>query len=256
MKLYDKKRERLIEIKKGATAEFWEKHWQTKDGGKASWLVRKITKRFIRPSGRVLDAGCGDGRNVRGFEQWGFEGYGVDFAVETIERVKKIFPKLRLSCQDVRELDFPSEYFDGYWSLGVIEHFWEGYDEILKEAGRVLRKDGYLFVTFPWISPLRWLRIYVGIYLLYSSIYSTDFYQFILTQGSVVKNAEKCGFKLVKSEGYDAIKGIKDEVSVLRPFLQKMYDRKDVFSRSIRYALSFLLKGVAGHMRLCVFRKI
>ncbi len=63
----------------------------------------------------------------------GYQSAGVDFAKETIERVKEIIPKLDVRVGDVRDLQFPDNYLTGYWSLGVIEHFWDGYYDILEE---------------------------------------------------------------------------------------------------------------------------
>jgi len=53
---------------------------------------------------------------------------------------------------DVRKLNFPDHYFDGYWSLGVIEHFYKGYDEIIHKIYRVLHPGGFLFLTVPEMS--------------------------------------------------------------------------------------------------------
>jgi len=64
----------------------------------------------------------------------------------------------------------------------VIEHFWEGYNEILKEAKRVLKPKGYLFLTFPYMSPLRKFRANLGLYRILdfnNKSKNDDFYQFI-----------------------------------------------------------------------------
>ena len=152
LKLYDRENKRLIVLWQKATPEYWDRHWQTKNlvekitEGRNNWFVRKFTSKFLKKGSRVLEGGCGIGQNVYGLKCWGYEAYGVDFAKETIENVKKEFPDLNISVQDVRKLNFPSNFFDGYWSLGVIEHFWNGYEEILREAGRVIKPGGYYFL--------------------------------------------------------------------------------------------------------------
>jgi len=42
-------------------------------------------------------------------------------------------------------LKFPNNFFDGYWTLGVIEHFWEGYNQIIEEAKRVIKPGDIYF---------------------------------------------------------------------------------------------------------------
>ena len=47
------------------------------------------------------------------------------------------------------------ESVDAYWSLGVIEHFFNGYKEIAEEANRILKNKGFIFLTFPSMNILR-----------------------------------------------------------------------------------------------------
>jgi ubiquinone/menaquinone biosynthesis C-methylase UbiE len=49
---------------------------------------------------------------------------------------------------DVRTLPFPNEYADELAATHVIEHFIDP-NPILREWGRVLKKDGKLFITCP-----------------------------------------------------------------------------------------------------------
>ena len=52
----------------------------------------------------------------------------MDFAEESVRRARLEYPGLDIREGDVRSLPFPAGHFDGYWSIGVIEHFWGGYD--------------------------------------------------------------------------------------------------------------------------------
>ena len=72
-------------------------------------------------------------------------------------------PDLNIDFGDVRSLPYKKSSFDGIWSLGVIEHNWDGYDQILREAHRVLRSGGYFFLAFPSFSPLRKLKVIFNI---------------------------------------------------------------------------------------------
>lgn len=263
MKLYDKENKRLVVFEKAATSQFWDKHWQkqssvekVKLGDRASSLKR-FTARFLKPGARILEGGCGPGQNVYGLRSWGYDAYGVDFGAKTIGRTKKEFPYLNLSLQDVRKLSFADNLFDGYWSLGVVEHFWEGYDEILKEAERVIKPRGYLFLTFPYMSPLRRLKAKLGFYRDFNNddFLRDSFYEYILNKDRAKKDVERFGFGLILGYPFGATKGLKDEVLWLKPFLQKIYASQNILGKGIRFLNSILFSKIAGHMVLLVFQK-
>ena len=189
-------------------------------------------------------------------QRWGYEAYGIDYADRTIQAVRDLFPHLNLSVQDVRKTNFPNDHFDAYWSLGVIEHFWNGYHEITHEAHRVLKHNGIFFLSFPAMSPLRKLKARLSWYQpLPRKIESNDFYEFMLDPNRVIKDLSDQGFSLVHSYSYDALKGIKDEITLFQPLTKKLYASKHVVARGIRLACTLLLGRLTGHMTLLVLKK-
>ena len=263
MKYFDKKENRLVFIEQAPTEAFWSGHWledanfsQRIIMGAGFGIIKKYTEKFIKKPAKVLDAGCGIGQNVYGLQKWGYDAYGIDFTEKVVQKTKAHFPDLNVSTQDVRKLDFPDGYFDGYWSVGVIEHFTEGYDAIITEARRVIKKDGYLFLTIPWFSPLRKLRARMEKYPIFSEgVDMTNFYEFMLDDGKVIAHIEKKGFECVLKKPHDATKGIKDEIKILKPLFKKIYNGRTVFWKGLRYLLSIILAPFAGHIILLVFRK-
>ena len=162
-----------------------------------------------------------------------------------------------MSIQDVRKLNFPNNFFDGYWSLGVIEHFWEGYHEIIKEAGRVIRPGGYLFLTLPYMSLLRKLKAKIGLYKKFQreKTNADQFYQFILDKNKTIKDVEQHKFRFILKYPYAATKGIKDEISLLRPLLQKIYDSRNIIAKGIKFLNSILFSKIARYSILLIFQK-
>lgn len=188
----------------------------------------------------------------------GYDVHGIDLAPETIRKIKSSAPELKVSLGDVRQLDFPDSCFDGYWSLGVIEHFWEGYDATLAEMIRVLRPGGYAFVTFPSTNWLRKRKIRLCRYSSVSDAADSvrsSFYQFILDPETVVQDFQKMGLQVVALKRLDGIKGLKDEVAFLHPILQRLYDSSGALPRLVRQSLNVLLSPFSGHLVLAVFQK-
>ena len=262
MKFYDKENKRLIVFGKSATSEFWDEHWHGDDfvkkieQGKNNRMVKKFTNKFLTQGSKVLEGGCGIGQNVYGLQKWGYDAFGVDFAEQTVNKTRQCFPNLKVSVQDVRKLDFADSFFDGYWSLGVIEHFFNGYDEILEEAKRVLKPGGYLFLTFPYMSPLRRLKAKFGRYNIFEDDYPiNNFYEFIQAPPVVKKTVEGYGFRFISKYPFDFIKGLKDEISFLRPVLQKIYNSQNIVALGIRFLSSVLFARFAGHTILLLFQK-
>ena len=94
----------------------------------------------------MLQGGCGLGDKVHSLDKVGFEAYGIDFAPNVVSMINENWPHLDVRQGDVRKLPFEDDFFDGYWSFGVIEHFFIGFDEILEEMARVIKPGGYLFL--------------------------------------------------------------------------------------------------------------
>lgn len=246
-----------------ATAEFWDKHWSAAD---LQTVLRKmhddglfvpVVRKYLPQESVVLEGGCGRGQIVSALQYQGYKAIGVDFASETIKKIKAAAPELDVRYGDLCALELPNDSLDGYVSAGVIEHFWDGHQAIIKEMHRTLRVGGFLFVSFPYLSPLRRLKIF---FRMYPSVRKREldaradsFYQFALSARQVQADLEALGFQMKQFLTYDGLKGFKDEVTPFKSFLQEIYDRKR--APHWRRPLNRLFKPFASHCALLVLQK-
>jgi len=260
---YDKSNRRLVYIGENASPDFWDRLFdtenprQTIEQGKNDRFNLRILKKYVPDKrGRILEGGCGYGRIVYCMHVHGYESVGIDSAEETVERTKKLFPELDVRTGDVSHLQFPDNYFIGYWSVGVIEHFWRGYQDVLKEMRRVLVDGGYVFLSFPYMSPLRKLKAKLGLYQKFDGVKKESFYQFALDRNTVVRDFEANGFILVEEKSLGGVKGFKDEVSLSKPLLQRLswYQGDNLLVRAFRFVLDMSLAIFAGHTMFLIFR--
>ena len=266
MKYYDRLNNRLVFIQNRAEEEFWEKHWQKYDVEKvitsassSRFLLGNIRK-YLPLGARVLEGGCGLGQYVYCLYVNGYDAYGIDSAQRTVEQINKAIPELKVLVGDVRELPFERGFFDGYCSLGIIEHFYEGFDVVALEMRRVIKSGGYLFLTFPYLSNLRKKKIDKNKYELWKSSPElvTNFYQFALSGDSVCKFFLDLGFELIARRPINGLKGFKDEIDVgsLKGLLQKVYDSTSLPGRILAYGLDQMLSPLAGHCEMMVLRRL
>jgi SAM-dependent methyltransferase len=247
-----------------ATADFWDQHWET---SQLQSLIRKsiddnrflpFVKKYLPKASIVLEGGCGRGEIVHALQYQGYKAIGIDFARQTIEKIKEAVPELDVRYGDVRALDLADASLDGYVSVGVIEHFWEGYGEIAKEMCRTLKVGGFLFVSFPYLSLLRKFKIIMRAYPSKTSsalnAQQEKFYQFALDARKVQIDFELLGFQFKESITYDGIKGFKDEVALFKPWLQSIYDGNRGWA--LRPYLDRFFKPFASHMALLVMQKV
>jgi len=251
---------RLVYIEEKASPEFWDKTWVDQEFYNSVISVSRrsyvcsITKKYLMRGSKILEGGCGRGQYVYALDKLGFETYGIDFADETVKRIQSSFPNLRVTKGDVRSLPYSDNFFDGYWSLGVIEHFYDGYESIISEIKRVLRGGSFLFITFPHLSRLRRLKAWLSIYPSFSeSVDLNNFYQFCLDHRKVINAFEESDFILRETRYLDGIKGLKDEVSLLKFPLQLLYSSKNVMCKIFRNMLGKLISPLSSHSVLLVF---
>jgi SAM-dependent methyltransferase len=267
-KVYDKNRKYLIFFRKKNEA-MWDKHWSNQnirelhDSVSKMNLVNRVTRKYLPPhSGPILEAGCGLGQFVHSISDIGYDCIGIDTAQETIAKIKSTYPDLNVNVMDVNNLKYPSDHFAGYWSLGVIEHFHEGYEQALQEMYRVIKPGGYAFVAVPIMSLLRRLKAFLRLYksevnIDYHRSNSLSFYQFIFSSKKLTKDFQKIGFKNKSSISFSGIKGLGDEIPILKSPLRRISSlrEKNLAGKCLVKALDIFLSFSTGHMALFVFQK-
>lgn len=68
----------------------------------------EVIHKVIKPTDKVLDAGCGYGRFSSIFENY----LGVDFSPDFINEAKRLFPHKNFEVQDLRKLPYLNKEFD------------------------------------------------------------------------------------------------------------------------------------------------
>jgi SAM-dependent methyltransferase len=111
----------------------------------------------IRADGcrRVLDAGCGVGRQLMPLSQAGLKVWGVDREARVLQilrrRLQEAGVQAPLAQADLRCLPFPPGVFDLVVSINVINHGKARiFREFCRELDRVLQPRGRLFI---YVSP-------------------------------------------------------------------------------------------------------
>jgi len=118
------------------------------------YLFDQLLKGTYDNCTRILDAGCGGGRNLVYFLQNGFEVYGVDPNPGAVTAIKELAgvlapgnPPNNFITATAENLPFENNYFDLVISSAVL-HFADNeahFDNMLQSMWRVLKPGGYFF---------------------------------------------------------------------------------------------------------------
>ena len=118
------------------------------------YLFDQLLRGRLQPGMRVLDAGCGSGRNLVYLLRSGYEVFGADSDVEAIEAVRVLaatlapeLPGANFRAEAVEEMSFPDGFADVVLSSAVL-HFARDdrhFEAMVTEMWRVLRPGGLLF---------------------------------------------------------------------------------------------------------------
>lgn len=118
------------------------------------YLFDQLLKGRLVPPMRLLDAGCGSGRNLPYFFTAGFQVYGIDQSSASIDRVRALaaqlaphLPAENFRVEPVEKMSFADSTFDVVISSAVLHfaHDESHWQTMVKEMWRVLRPDGIFF---------------------------------------------------------------------------------------------------------------
>lgn len=123
-------------------------------GGVDIYLLDQILKGRFPAGARILDAGCGGGRNISWFLRSGYDVCGVDMTPGSIAAVQgaaaRLAPRLpadNFRVEPVEALSFANETFNAVLSIAVL-HFArdpQHFEQMIHEMWRVLKTGGVLF---------------------------------------------------------------------------------------------------------------
>lgn len=118
------------------------------------YLFDQLLKGRIQKGMTLLDAGCGNGRNIQYLMQAGVKVYGADVSEKAIDEVKQLakelaptLPARNFIVSDLAALPYPEPYFDVVICSAVL-HFAKDeahFRSMVQELWRVLKPGGMLF---------------------------------------------------------------------------------------------------------------
>jgi ubiquinone/menaquinone biosynthesis C-methylase UbiE len=97
------------------------------------------------PSGKIIEFGCGGGRDVRMLLDLGYEYIGTDISKVAVEKCKAKFPNQEFISTDLYSLPFEDGSFDGFWTMVTLMHIYprQKINLALAEIKRVLHPEAY-----------------------------------------------------------------------------------------------------------------
>jgi SAM-dependent methyltransferase len=118
------------------------------------YLFDQLLRGRIVPGMRILDAGCGHGRNLVYLLQEGYQVFGADADPRAIDAVRRLaqslapaLPADNFRVEAVEGMSFPDAFADAVLSSAVL-HFArddEQFEAMLRGAWRVLKPGGLFF---------------------------------------------------------------------------------------------------------------
>lgn len=114
------------------------------------YLFDQLLRGRISPGMRILDAGCGSGRNLVYLLREGYEVYAVDpdaRAMDSVRRLAPALPESNFRIEPVEQMSFEDAWADVVVSSAVL-HFARDdahFDAMLRGSWRVLKPGGLFF---------------------------------------------------------------------------------------------------------------
>ena len=140
---------------------------------------------------KILDVGCGPGRDAKYFSDKGYEVTGIDISPGLLEIAAKNAPRAKFIKMDMRFMDFPKNSFDGIWAVASLLHIpKKDAKHTLGLFKKILKPGGTLFVSVKKGEGEKlvedWFRDYSRFFAYYE-------------EKELEELIKSCGFRIIKA---------------------------------------------------------
>ncbi len=136
------------------TIRYYDEHAEEFTAGTIAVDMHECRERFLaylKPGQKILDAGCGSGRDIIAFREAGYE---VDAFDASAEMCRIASEKTGIKVRQLRfeELEGEDRY-DGIWACASLLHVHKHkLPDVMTRLHRLMKKNGVLYVSFKYGS--------------------------------------------------------------------------------------------------------
>lgn len=181
----------------------------------------KIVKLFLnlnpKKNAKIMDMGCGTGELTKKLQDFGFGNIsGYDISKNCILLARKSYKGIDFKVKDIENTKLKSSSVDYLFYCGILHHF-TNMEKVIKEAKRILRKNGKVFVFEPnAVNPVLWLFRNEKSPFKSEKLKTPN--ERFLTKAQILQAFKKEGFKVIKLDCISGVSYTKDYFKRLFPF--------------------------------------
>jgi 2-polyprenyl-3-methyl-5-hydroxy-6-metoxy-1,4-benzoquinol methylase len=123
-----------------------ENYWFARHDAAYRWITANLP---IERTGRILDAGCGEGYGAELLRLAGADSVtGLDYEHTTLRHVRRVYPQTNVVRGNLVQTPFADGAFGFVTSLQTIEHLWEQ-PRFISECARILAPGATVVLSTP-----------------------------------------------------------------------------------------------------------
>ena len=157
------------------------------------WVDEYAYYKSILPGNKIVDLGCGAGRDAEQFVKDNFDYLGIDFSEGMLKIAQNRVAGGQFRLMDLRTLDLPLESFDGFWASASLLHFPKiEVPTILKSFYNLLKPSGVGFIS------VKDKKIMDEGFIREEKFGGIERYFSFFTENEIKNFLEKANFKIIK----------------------------------------------------------